>query len=125
MTASKQALEGDGIPPRVALLFAPIDKRAFGAAVGTAAGLGTFLLTAIYLLVRPEPAPDLALLGQYFAGYTVSWGGALVGFGWAFVVGFCAGWFVAFIRNLVIAAWIFLTRSRAELAAASEFLDHL
>jgi hypothetical protein len=113
------------LPPRIAYLFAPIDKRALGAAVGTVAGLGTALLTAAGLVLRPTPALELSLLAHYFPGYTLSWPGVLVGFSWAFAVGFCAGWLVAFIRNLVIASWLFLTRGRAELSAARDFLDHL
>jgi hypothetical protein len=113
------------LPPRIAYLFAPIDKRALGVAVGTVAGLGLALVTAAHLLVRPGPMVNLWLLGHYFPGYRVTWAGVLVGFAWAFAVGFCAGWFVAFTRNLVIAGWLFLTRSRAELAAARDFLDHV
>ncbi|MBA2243901.1 MAG: hypothetical protein H0W11_03025, partial [Gemmatimonadetes bacterium] len=64
-------------------------------------------------------------LAEYFYGYTVSWPGALVGGFWGFVVGFVAGWFVAFCRNLVIAATLFITRTRAELAATRDFLDHI
>jgi hypothetical protein len=119
------APDGEEVPPPIARLFAPIHRRAFGVAVGTVSGLGTFLVTAAYLLVRPNPAPRLELLAQFFTGYSVSWPGALVGLAWGFVVGYCAGWFVAFTRNLVIALWIFLTRTRAELSAARTFLDHL
>jgi hypothetical protein len=36
-----------------------------------------------------------------------------------------AGWFFAFSRNLVLAAWLFVTRARSELAATREFLDHI
>ena len=113
------------LPARIAYLFAPIDKRALGVAVGTVAGVGTVLATGAQLIVQPAAEFGLSLLGQYFPGYTVSWFGAWVGFAWAFTVGFCAGWLVAFTRNVVIASWLFLTRSRAELTAARDFLDHL
>jgi hypothetical protein len=113
------------LPARIAYLFAPIDKRALGVAVGTVAGFGIVLVTAAHLVAQPPPALDLSLLSHYFPGYAVSWLGAWAGFVWAFTVGFCAGWLVAFTRNVVIASWLFLTRSRAELAAARDFLDHL
>jgi hypothetical protein len=113
------------LPPRVAYLFVPIDKRALGVAVGTVAGAGIVLITGAQLVLQPKPILDLALLAQYFPGYAVSWLGVWVGFLWAFTVGFFAGWLVAFTRNLVIGSWLFLTRSRAELAAARDFLDHL
>lgn len=111
--------------PALRLLFAPLDKAAFGAAVGLTAGLGLFLLTAVNLSIRPEPNFNLALLQNYFRGYRVSWTGALIGFAWAFLTGFCAGWFVAFSRNLALAGWLFVTRTRQEVAATRDFLDHI
>ncbi|MGH7476608.1 MAG: hypothetical protein ACRELD_09990 [Longimicrobiales bacterium] len=109
----------------LALAFAPLHKRALGLAVGSAAAVLVFGLTAFHLLAAPEPAPDLTLLDEYFYGYSVSWQGALIGTGWAFFAGFVAGWFLAFTRNLAVAASIFITRTRAELAATRDFLDHI
>lgn len=117
--------ELQGLPPRVVLAFAPLHKRAFGTAIGAAAAVFVFAITAMHLLVRPAEAPDLSLLSEYFYGYTVSWRGAFIGAAWAFFSGFVAGWFVAFCRNLVIAVSIFLTRTRAELRATRDFLDHI
>jgi len=125
MSARLEDASINALPPRVAYLFAPLDKRALGVAFGTVAGLGVAVLTAAHLMIRPRPALELSLLGHYFHGYTVSLIGVFVGFFWAFTVGLCAGWFVAFTRNLVIASWLFLTRGRAELAAARDFLDHM
>ena len=113
------------IPKQLASVLAPIARRAFGVAIGTACGLGLFLLTAADLLRRPEPGLNLELLGHYFPGYAVSWAGALVGLAWAFATGFCVGWLLAFIRNLGIAAWIFVVRGRHEIAATRDFLDHI
>lgn len=124
MTAAVQPGK-DALPPSVALAFAPLHKRAFGMAIGTACGLTIFLFTAVYLLREPEHGVGLALLSQYFKGYSVSWPGALVGFFWGFVVGFVGGWFVAFCRNLVIAASIFIIRARSELSQTRDFLDHI
>ncbi|MGE0355008.1 MAG: hypothetical protein AB7Q69_17485, partial [Gemmatimonadales bacterium] len=62
---------------------------------------------------------------QYFRGYSVSWPGAFIGLGWGFLVGFVGGWFVAFCRNLVIAASVFWIRARSELAQTRDFLDHI
>jgi len=107
------------------LAFAPLHKRAFGMACGVASGLLFFALTAVVLVRRPAPAPNLTLLAEYFAGYTVSWTGAFVALAWGFVVGFVAGWFTAFSRNLIIAASLFITRTRAELRATRDFLDHI
>jgi hypothetical protein len=112
--------------PRAAMrLFAPLDKRAFGVAIGTAGGLSIFLVTALDLILVPDPSIDLSLLAQYFAGYTPTWPGAFIGAAWAFAVGFCAGWFTAFVRNLVLAVSLFFLRSKAELADSRDFLDHI
>ncbi len=81
-------------------------------------------ITILDLLV-PNPWKGLALLNQYFAGYTISWAGALIGAAWAFAVGFCAGWLLAFVRNLSLALSLFMVRSRADLDEASDFLDHI
>jgi hypothetical protein len=112
--------------PRLAMmLFAPVDKRAFGAAIGTAIALGIAGLTAFELLAKPAPSINPGLLSQYFAGYTVSWTGAVIGGAWGFFVGFCAGWFTAFTRNLVMALSLFMLRSKAELDNSQDFLDHI
>jgi hypothetical protein len=105
--------------------FAPLHKRALGMAVGLTAGALVFLLTAFHIVVDPVDGPNIWLLGQYFRGYRVTWPGALVGFWWAFVAGFAAGWFFAFVRNLVVATWIFAVRTKASLAQTQDFLDHI
>src|SRR5688572_33389876 len=112
------------LPPSATLLFAPVDKRAFGVAIGTVTGLGIFTITAIDLL-RGTPWRGLALLAQYFAGYDLTWDGALIGLAWGFAVGFAAGWFVAFTRNLAMAVSLFILRTRAELDTTRDFLDHI
>jgi len=106
------------------LAFAPLHKRAFGIAIGVVSGLLLFIVTAYQVLVPPD-AGGTALLAQYFQGYTVSWTGAFVGLLWGFGVGFVMGWFVAFVRNLVIATSVFITRTRQELRATRDFLDHI
>ncbi|MEO8140782.1 MAG: hypothetical protein ABI742_14095 [Gemmatimonadota bacterium] len=126
MTAVRRSSQPDALPPSVALAFAPLHKRALGMAVGLATGLSIFLMTAIVLL-RGTEADGINLwpLAAYFAGYSPSWPGALIGFGWGCVVGFVGGWFVAFCRNLVIAVSLFLIRTRSELNENRDFLDHI
>jgi hypothetical protein len=116
---------GDELPRAASLLFAPIDKRAFGVAIGLVTGLVIFVLTAIDLTFHSSPWEGLSLLNQYFAGYTVTWKGAFIGFVWGFAVGFCAGWFLAFIRNFVLAVSLFILQTRAELDETRDFLDHI
>jgi MFS family permease len=111
--------------PDLLLAFAPIDKRAFGIAIGVALALAMGLLSVATLLLSPEEHGRLDLLGQFFAGYSVTWTGALIGAAWGFFVGFIAGWFVAFTRNLAVAIWTFAVRTRAELLATRDFLEHI
>jgi hypothetical protein len=126
MTEQPETVETtDALPRSATLLFAPLDKRAFGVAIGVAAGLVIFATTAIDLALHSSPWPGLDLLNQYLAGYRVTWPGAFIGMVWGFVAGFCAGWFVAFIRNLVLAISLFILQTRAELDETRDFLDHI
>jgi hypothetical protein len=109
----------------LALVFAPLHKRAFGTAVGLALGLLLSLLTVLMILRAEEEPFPFGLLDQYFYGYDVTWMGAVIALFWGFVVGFVAGWFFAFVRNLVLAISLFAIRTRAQLAASRDFLDHI
>lgn len=113
------------LPRSAMMLFAPLDKRAFGVAIGTACAVGVIALTIAELTLRPNPSIKLDLLSQFFTGYTASWAGAAIGGAWGFFVGFCGGWFTAFMRNLALALSLFLLRSRAELDDSRDFLDHI
>ena len=107
------------------LLFAPVDKRAFGVAIGVTWALAIFVLTVVELVVEPYPTINPGLLSHFFKGYDVTWAGAFIGAAWGFFSGFCAGWFTAFVRNLVLALSLFMLRSRAELSSSRDFLDHI
>lgn len=121
----ERAVSPPSVEDQLALAFAPLHKRAFGTAIGLALAAVIIALTLVHVLFRPAPAPALWLLRYYFYGYTVSWAGAVIGGFWAFIVGFVAGWFVAFCRNFVVAVSVFLTRARAELQQTRDFLDHI
>lgn len=110
---------------QVLLAFAPLHKRAFGCAVGVACALLLGAITLAALLIPAVSDFPLYLIGQYFFGYSVTWTGLLIGMGWAAFVGFVAGWFVAFCRNLAVALSVFTMRTRAELAQTRDFLDHI
>lgn len=114
----------DELPAELMLGFAPLHKRAFGMAWGLVSGLLVVLLTVVGI-VLPEGREGIALLAEYFAGYSVSWRGAVVGFAWGWFVGFVAGWFLAFMRNLTLAVSFWIGRTREELAATRDFLDHI
>ncbi len=107
------------------LAFAPLNKRAFGTALGSAGAVLMVLVTMAVLVTDRAQEFPLGLLGQYLYGYTVSWPGVLVGAGWGFVVAFVAGWFFAFCRNAALAITAFAIRTRAELTETRDFLDHI
>jgi hypothetical protein len=112
------------LPRGTRYLFAPLDKRAFGVALGVTAALALGITTAVDVML-PRPWLALNLLHNYFAGYSVSWAGVFIGAAWAFAVAFCAGWLLAFLRNFILAASLFMVRTRAQLDEASDFLDHI
>jgi hypothetical protein len=105
------------------LAFAPLHKRVFGTALGLVCALTLGTLTLI--VWAAGDTASLALLAVYFRGYEVSPRGALVGAAWAGFVGFVAGWFMAFCRNLVVATWLLYIRARASLIQTRDFLDHV
>jgi hypothetical protein len=87
----------------LAAAFARYDRLALGAAVGIVAGVGLFLATALVLLRAPgDPGRVLSLLGQYLAGYEVSWAGAAIGLLGAGAAGFAFGWLLAWMINGLI-----------------------
>jgi hypothetical protein len=66
-------------------------------------GVGLFALTA-WLVIKdgPEAGPHLQLLANYFAGYSVTWPGALVGLGYGAVTGGIVGWVIGRIYNSLV-----------------------
>ena len=106
------------VPPvdvMMARAIAPMHKRVLGLAVGITAATAIWLLTMLHVLVRPQGALPIELLAQVFYGFEVTWRGAVIGAWWAFVAGFVAGWFAAFLRNLVVAIWLTNVRIKAHL----------
>ena len=123
--AIERPLLREDMPDVLQRVFAPLHKMALGLAVGVTAGLCVFVLTAFHVIVAPPDALNIWLLSHYFYGYDVTWRGAFIGFWWAFVSGFAAAWFLAFMRNLALAIWVFVVRTKAELSQTSDFLDHI
>ncbi len=79
-----------------------LNAHAWGVAIGLIFALGLFIATA-FLLIKggPTVGQHLALLGAYLPGYRVSWGGAFIGFGYMFVVGYVVGRLIGGIYNAV------------------------
>ncbi len=114
------------LPSPLLLAFAPMHRTAMGVACGVVCGGLLFVMTMALLLKGGYPiGPNLALLGNYFFGYTVTIPGAFIGLLWGFGFGFLLGWGFAVARNLVVWAWLTLVRSRAEMDEYGDFLDHM
>ena len=104
--------------------FATLHKRALGVAVGLTLALVVAVVTVFHMIARPNDVP-IHLIAEYFYGYDTTWRGMAVGAWWAFVAGFVAGWFLAFVRNFMVATWMFVIRARATLSQTQDFLDHI
>jgi hypothetical protein len=78
-------------------------EQGWGIAIGLLLGVGLFLATVILVIKGgPNPGPHLGLVRIYFPGYSVTWLGSVIGFVYAFVVGYAIGRTVATIYNRLI-----------------------
>jgi len=104
-------------------VFARFDPVALGVALGFVAAVVLLAATMALLFEGSDPAgPTLSLLGQYLAGYQVSWTGALIGFAEAGMLGFGLGWLMARLINLLVGVTESSIRRRLEIG---EVLDPL
>lgn len=77
-----------------------MSSRATGLGVGLLCGLGLFLATLILALRGgPWTGDHLGLLSQFFPGYSVTVGGAVLGFFYGFVVGGLGGYLLSAVYN--------------------------
>ena len=88
----------------LAAVFAKMDAVAAAVAGGVLTSLALGLATAILLLQSvPENypvGPHLSALADYLPGYSVSWGGAVIGSLYGLVVGLLAGFSIAVYWNI-------------------------
>jgi len=85
----------------------------YGVVTGILLGLGLFLATNWLVLKGGRVVgPHLALLGQFFPGYLVTFAGSLIGFGYGLAIGFMLGYGMAWLYNRLIDAR--LGRSRRD-----------
>jgi hypothetical protein len=128
LKSSVKELDGlDDSSNVLAPAFAPVDKIALGVACGVVCALGVFLVTVLEIIAhRGRPIQSsLALWGQFFWGYSVSWKGAVIGLFWAGITGFLTGWILALVRNFSLACYLLVIKSEAEAEAYRDFLEHL
>ena len=106
--------------------FARMDKLAFAGAVGIVGACYMMLGTLILVLKGGEDVgPHMALLGQYFFGYTVSLKGVFIGFLYGFFWGFMLGWTFAYVRNAYIGFYLFYLKRRADAEALKNFFNYI
>lgn len=84
--------------------FGRVDVVALAVAMGTVCAVVLFLLT-VTLVLKGAPSgmrvgPHLALLGIYLPGYSVSWGGSVIGSVYAWIIGASIGFVWAVLWNL-------------------------
>jgi hypothetical protein len=73
-----------------------------GLVSGIVGGLAVFIATNWLVLKGGYVVgPHLSLLSQFFIGYRVTFLGSLIGFAYAFAVGFVLGYFVARMYNWI------------------------
>ncbi len=105
--------------------LAKLDGKALGIAIGMLFGLGVFAATNILILKGGEVlGPNLALLGQFFIGYEVSFTGSLIGMAYGIISGFVIGWMIAMIRNLVVTIYMHIVRLKGSMSAVNDYLDN-
>lgn len=74
-----------------------------GIVTGIIFGIGLFIATNWLVLKGGDViGPHLALLGQFFIGYTVTFIGSLIGFAYGFVTGFIIGYAIALLYNVLL-----------------------
>ncbi len=99
----------------IAVTFSRIDGLALGSAMAAVSAIVFFLLTVWPVLTdNAVLRPCLALLSQYYFGYTVSIRGAFIASGYTLVWGFIFGWIFAGLRNFFVAHYIQKVRRKAE-----------
>ncbi len=106
--------------------FCRMDKLAFAVAIGTVSGLMVFIAT-LWLIIKGGAVvgPHLSLLSHLFVGYSVTVKGAFVAFAYSFSWGFLFGWLFAYLRNLLVAYYIYRIKRKAEMFSLSDLFDRL
>ncbi len=77
-----------------------LNARLFGIVLGILFGTGLFLVTNFLVLKGGEHVgAHLGLLANFFPGYRVTFLGSIVGFCYAFVLGFLTGGMIGAVYN--------------------------
>lgn len=82
-----------------------LNAKLLGVVLGILSGMGLFLATNILVLKGgARVGAHLVLLASFFPGYRVTFWGSIIGFCYAFAVGFIAGVLLGMVYNKVARA---------------------
>ncbi|MGH7505490.1 MAG: hypothetical protein ACRELX_07550 [Longimicrobiales bacterium] len=82
-----------------------MNARAWGIATGLVLGVGLLVATNVLVLKGgPTVGRHLGLLATYFPGYSVTFLGSLIGFVYAFVLGYALGRLIGTVYDRLIGA---------------------
>jgi hypothetical protein len=88
-------------PPAVKYAGHRINARAWGISTGLLLGFGLFFATNLLVLRGGEHVGQhLKLLSIYFPGYSVTFVGSLIGFVYAFVLGYAVGRLIGWVYSV-------------------------
>lgn len=80
-----------------------LNGKILGFVIGSIAALAIFVATNWLVLKGGDVVgPHMGLLGQFFWGYSVTFGGSLVGAAYAFLAGYLSGIFISWVYNGVL-----------------------
>ena len=101
-----QTVNETDMPPKVEQIRRSVIKLSghiLGFIIGLIGALLIFVATNFLVLKGGQVVgPHMGLLDQFLVGYSVTFIGSLVGAGYAFIIGYGSGLFVAAIYNWVI-----------------------
>lgn len=91
----------DKLPQEALVGIARLHARAWGVATGLLFALGLWSATIMLVLRGGQQVGEhLGLLSVFFPGYSVTIGGAFIGFVYAFVVGYALGRTIGTVYNM-------------------------
>lgn len=107
-------------------VFPKVDPTALGLSFGLFCSVFLVALTLTFTTLADEGLKSyLALLNQYFPGYSVTPAGSVIGAVYGLLTGFLLGWLFAFLRNTLTALYINTTWRSAQRNALSQFFDRI
>ena len=79
-----------------------LNIKAFGLTCGILLGLAV-LLGTYWIMITESGGNTMALLHNFYIGYSVTWVGGIIGLVWGFVDGFICGAIFAWLYNKLTA----------------------